>query len=88
MGCRHAGGDHDEDFKGCRFGRPGHETDALRAQNIGDLVRIDDDRRCTVGKDGPGELRHRDHARLDVDMAVDEPRAEESPLRSTTSRAG
>ena len=40
-------------------------------------MRVDDDRGRSVGKDGPGKFRNGHHARFDVDVAINQPRAEE-----------
>jgi hypothetical protein len=39
-------------------------------------VRVGDDRRRAVRQDGTGELGRRGQRRLDVDVAVDQPRAD------------
>ncbi len=41
---------------------------------------VGDDTGRTVGHDGPGELRRRHHAALDMHVAVNEARADVSPL--------
>ena len=51
-----------------------HEAHARQAQNIGDLVRVDEHRGRAMRDHGAGEFGHRHHAAFDVHVAVAEAR--------------
>ena len=49
-----------------------HQTNALQAEYIGDLMGIDEHRGRAMGNDGAAELRHRHHAAFHMHMGVAE----------------
>ena len=49
-----------------------HQPDAHETQHVGDFVRIVEHGRRAVGHDGSGKLGRRQHAALDVHVAVAE----------------
>jgi len=55
-------------------------VDAVGAEDVGDLVRVGDDRRGAVREDRPRELVDHELGRLDVHVGVDEPRHEVGAL--------
>ena len=72
----HAGRDGEEDLQRQAAALLEHPADAVEAEDVGDLVVVDEDGRRAVRQDRLGEPRDRDHRRLDVEMRVDEARDE------------
>ena len=61
---------------------------AVRAEHVGDLVRVADDRRGAVGQHDAGELVDHQLAGLDVHVRVDEARHQRPPARVDALAAG
>ncbi len=81
VGGRHTGRGHDEDPQRQPLAGVEHVADAGDAQHVGDLVGIGDDGGGAARHDGPGELGHGHHARLDVDVGVDQAGADVGALQ-------
>src|SRR5690242_20222878 len=60
--------DEDADRQGHRLVM--HQPDAAHAENVADLVRVDEHRRRAMRDHGAGEFRHRHHAAFDMHVAV------------------
>ena len=65
-----------------------HQPDARQPKHIGDLVRVDEHGGRAVRDDRAAELRHRDHAALDMHVPVAEPRHEVSAVCLHHDRVG
>ncbi len=76
-GGRHVGGGdagrhHHEHAQAAVLRLVEHVADTVQAQDVGDLVRIGDDRRDPARHHCRGELAHADHRALDVHVSVDQ----------------
>ncbi len=65
-------GGHEEDVERDLVGQVCEPVHAVRAEHVGDLVRVGDDRRRAEGQDEPGELVHEQLRGLQVHVRVDE----------------
>ena len=74
---RHAGRQHEPHVDRQPFRRLEHIVDAVRAHDVGDLVRVGDDGGCPVDECCLGKLARRDKARFEVDVRVDEAGADD-----------
>ena len=72
----HAGGYHHVDVERNAVGSAEHPVDAVVAEDVGYLVGIGDDRRGAARGDHPGVFDRGQEARFDMDMRVDQARAE------------
>ena len=57
-----------------------HESDAVQPADVGDFVRIGNDRGDPMWHDGPGELPRRHHGAFDVNVGVNEARCQKLPV--------
>jgi hypothetical protein len=76
IGRGHAGWDAEMDFAGCLRRQFLHVADALRAEHVGDFVRVGNRGHRAVDHRDAGELGRGEHGTLDVHMGVDETRAQ------------
>ena len=75
----HAGGHLHEDVDGLAGRLVHHQAHAAQAENVGDLVRVDEHAGGAVRQHGADELGHRQHARFDVHVRVQQPGHQISP---------
>ena len=73
---RHTGGQHEINRKGQIFCRFQHEIQAFQPRNVRDLVWVCDHRSGTVGQHCLLESRTTEHGAFDVDMPIDQARAD------------
>ncbi len=77
---RHAGGRHIKDVEGKSFADLDEQLDAGRPHDVGDLMRIRDDRACSPGNHDRRELRRDQQRALDVHVRIDQARDDRSTL--------
>lgn len=71
---RHAGWSHELNIQNSLLRRFGHILQSGQSADIGDFMRVGNNRRRPQGNDEAAEFFRTDVGRLDVDMAVDEAR--------------
>ncbi|GJD76440.1 hypothetical protein CFIICLFH_4698 [Methylobacterium goesingense] len=86
-GRRHGAGHREVDVEGRRAGILQHPGDAVAVEHVADLVAVADDGGGAVEERGLGVRAGRDHAALDVQVRVHEPRREEAAGEVLARRA-
>ena len=80
VGRRHTGRRHEEHGQGQAFRRIEHPPHAVHACNIGDLVRVGNDRRRTSRNHSAGVFLGGHHGTLEVHVGIHEPGQQESAV--------